>query len=238
MMTYTALKFAYNHPTFGRSIAEKSQERYKNSVYYLWWEFLRRSDDYKKCCASAGMGIMKNIYQDFGDVLSTDFKTWWQTNERGAYLFAEQLPPKFQLINSLPNEITLNQVMLLQVPMALPKRLLMSEFQKILNAHHAGKRGRRNNVSSTARYPVTGHIDTDALQKCLRVYDMKIANPNMPLWQITQDCRAIKREAFILNKDTKKDVSDKKMILANTASRLVKKAKLIISNSEHGKFPY
>ena len=237
-MTYTALKFAYNHPTFGRSIAEKSQERYKNSVYYLWWEFLRRSDDYKKCCASAGMGIMKNIYQDFGDVLSTDFKTWWQTNERGAYLFAEQLPPKFQLINSLPNEITLNQVMLLQVPMALPKRLLMSEFQKILNAHHAGKRGRRNNVSSTARYPVTGHIDTDALQKCLRVYDMKIANPNMPLWQITQDCRAIKREAFILNKDTKKDVSDKKMILANTASRLVKKAKLIISNSEHGKFPY
>ena len=237
-MTYTALKFAYNHPTFGRTRAEKSQERYKNSVYYLWWEFLRRSDDYKKCCAFASMGIMKNIYQDFGDVFSTDFKTWWQTNERGAYLFAEQLPPKFQLINSLPNEVTLNQVMLLQVPMALPKRLLMSEFQKILNAHHAGKRGRRNNVSSTARYPVTGHIDTDALQKCLRVYDMKIANPNMPLWQITQDCRAIKREAFILNKDTKKDVSDKKMILANTASRLVKKAKLIISNSEHGKFPY
>jgi len=237
-MTYTALKFAYNHPTFGRSIAEKSQERYKNSVYYLWWEFLRRSDDYKKCCASAGMGIMKNIYQDFGDVLSTDFKTWWQTNERGAYLFAEQLPPKFQPIQVIPNEVTMSQVMVLQVPMALPKRLLMSEFQKILNAHHAGKRGRRNNVSSTARYPVTGHIDTDALQKCLRVYDMKIANPNMPLWQITQDCRAIKREAFILNKDTKKDVSDKKMILANTASRLVKKAKLIISNSEHGKFPY
>ena len=153
-MTYVAFKFAYKHPIFGRSKAEKSQERFKNSVYYLWWEYLLRSDAYKKCCESGGKGKLKNIYQDFGDVFSTDFKTWWQTNERGAYLFAEQLPPIFQSIKSLPDEVTMHQVMLLQVPMALPKRLLMAEFQKFLNTHHAGKRGRRNNLSSTARYPV------------------------------------------------------------------------------------
>jgi len=237
-MTYTALKFAYKHPTFGRSKIEKSQERFKNSVYYLWWEFLRRSDAYKKCCSTGGKGKLKNIYQDFGDVFSTDFKSWWQSNERGAYLFAEQLPPKFQPIKSLPDEVTMNQVILLQVPMALPKRLLMAEFQKLLNAHHSGKRGRRNNVSSTARYPVTGHIDTDALQKCLRVYDMKIENPKMPLWQITQQCKAIKRDAFIETADTQAIITNKKLILANTASRLIKKAKLIIKNTEQGKFPY
>ena len=237
-MTYTALKFAYKHPTFGRSKAEKSQERFKNSVYYLWWEYLRRSDAYKKCCSSCGKGKLKNIYQDFGDVFSIDFKTWWQTNEHGAYLFAEQLPPKFQTIKVIPDEVTMNQVMLLQVPMALPKRLLMAEFQKLLNAHHAGKRGRRNNVSSTARYPVTGHIDTDALQKCLRVYDMKTENPKMPLWQITQQCKAIKREAFIETGDTQSIITNKKLILANTASRLIKKAKLIIKNIEQGTFPY
>jgi hypothetical protein len=237
-MTYTALKFAYKHPTFGRSKVEKSQERFKNSIYYLWWEFLRRSDAYKKCCSTGGKGMLKNIYQDFGDVFSTDFKTWWQTNERGAFLFAEQLPPKFQPIKSLPDEETMNQVMLLQVPMALPKRLLLAEFQKLLNAHHAGKRGRRNNVTSTARYPVTGHIDTDALQKCLRVYDMKIENPKMPLWQITQQCKAIKRDAFIEVSDTQAIITNKKLILANTASRLIKKAKLIIENTEKGKFPF
>lgn len=237
-MTYTALKFAYKHPTFGRSKAEKSQERFKNSVYYLWWEYLRRSDAYKMCCSSGGKGKLKNIYQDFGDVYSTDFKTWWQTNERGAYLFAEQLPPKFETIKVLPDEVTMNQVMLMQVPMALPKRLLMAEFQKLLNAHHAGKRGRRNNVSSTARYPVTGHIDTDALQKCLRVYDMKTENPKMPLWQITQQCKAIKRDAFIETGDTQAIITNKKLILANTASRLIKKAKLIIKNTEQGTFPY
>ena len=237
-MTYTALKFAYRHPTFGRSNAVKATEPFKNSVYYLWWEFLRRSEAYKKCCKSGGDGKLKNIYRDFGDVFATDFKSWWQTNERGSNLFAEQLPPKFQTIKVLPDEVTINQVMVLQVPMALPKRLLMTEFQKLLNAHHAGKRGRRNNVSSTARYQVTGHIDTDALQKCLRVYDMKIANPKMPLWEITQECKAIKRDAFIVDGDAQGIITNKKMILANTASRLIKKAALIIKNTEQGKFPY
>lgn len=237
-MTYTALKFAYKHPTFGRSKAEKSQERYKNSVYYLWWEFLRRSDAYKKCCVSGGKGKLKNIYQDFGDVFASDFKSWWQQNERGAYLFAEQLPPKMKLIDVMPDVSVAGQVLVVQVPLALPKRFLAAEFQKLLTAHHAGKRGRRNNVSSTARYPVTGHVDTDALQKCLRVFDMKIANPKMPLWKITQECKAIKRDTFIEDSDTKGIVTNKKLILANTASRLVKKGKLIIRNVEQGKFPH
>ena len=237
-MTYIALKFSYKHPTFGRSNAVKATEPFKNSVYYLWWEFLRRSEAYQKCCTSGGGGKLKNIYQDFGDVFATDFKTWWQTDERGAFLFAEQLPPTFQPIKVIPNEVTMSQVMVLQVPMALPKRLLMAEFQKLLNAHHSGKRGRRNNVSSTARYPVTGHIDIFALQKCLRVYDLKKANPKMPLWQIAQQSVAIKREAFIEDGDTQAIITNKKLILANTASRLVKKAALIIKTVEQGSFPF
>jgi hypothetical protein len=237
-MTYTALKFAYKHPTFGRSKVEKTQERYKNSVYYLWWEFLRRSTAYKKCCASGGKGKLKNIYQDFDDVFTTDFKTWWQTNERGAYLFAEQLPPKMIVLDEMPDASISGQVLVLQVPLKLPKRLLMAEFQKLLNVHHSGKRGRRNNVSSSARYPVTGHIDTDALQKCLRVYDMKVANPKMRLWQVTQASKAIKRDAFIVDGDTQGIITNKKLILANTASRLVKKAETIIKNVESGRFPF
>lgn len=237
-MTYTALKFAYKHPTFGRSNAVKATEPFKNSVYYLWWEFLRRSDAYKKCCTSGGKGALKNIYQDFGDVFATDFKTWWQTNERGANLFAEQLPPKMTLIDAMPEASVAGQVLLIQVPLALPKRFLASEFQRLLTAYHSGKRGRRNNVSSTASYPVSGHVDTDALQKCLRVFDMKIVNPKMPLWQLAQEAQAIQRSAFIVDGDTQGIITNKKLILANTASRLVKKAKLIVKNVEQGRFPY
>ena len=237
-MNYTALKFAYKHPTFGRTKDEKSGERYKNTVYYLWWEFLRRSEVYRKCCASAGKGKMKNIYQDFGNVFLSDFKTWWQTNQQGAYLFAEHLRPKMSLVKVMPDASVACQVLVVQVPLALPKRFLTAEFQKLLSVHHSGKRGRRNNESSNARYPVTGHIDTVALQKCLRVYDMRFANPKMALWQITQECKAIKRDAFIVAGDTQGIITNKKLILANTASRLVKKAMLIIRNTERGKFPY
>lgn len=237
-MKFTPHKFAYKHPTFGKSKLEKSHERFKNSVYYLWWEFLRRSTAYKKCCISGGKGKLNKVYQDFGDVFASDFKIWWQSNQRGAFLFSEQLPPKMTLIEVLPDVSVASQVLVIQVPLALPKRFLSAEFQKLLNAHHTGKRGRRNNASSTARYPVTGHIDTDALQKCLRVYDMKRANPKMRLWQVTQECKAIKREAFIVGGDTQGIITDKKLILANTASRLVKKAESIIKNVENGRFPF
>jgi hypothetical protein len=237
-MTYTALKFAYKHPTFGRSNAVKATEPFKNSIYYLWWEFLRRSDAYRKCCESGGKGKLNSIYQDFGDVFANDFKTWWQTNERGARLFAEQLPPKMTLIDAMPEASVAGQVLVVQVPLALPKRFLAAEFQKLLTAHHLGKRGRRNNVTSTARYPVTGHVDTDALQKCLRVYDMKIENPKMPLWQMTQECKAMSLDAFIKDDDTQGIITNKKLILANTASRLVRKAALIVKNVEQGKFPF
>lgn len=238
-MTFNKLKFAYQHPKFGRSKAEKLHENFKNSAYFLWWEFLRRSDTYKKCCASGGKGKLKAIYNDFGDVFASDFKTWWQTNDHGAYLFAEHLPPKFALVKEMPNEATMNQILLLQVPIALPKRLLMAEFQKLLNEHHPGRRGRRNNVLSTARYPVTGHVDTVALQKCLRVYDTKVANPLMPLWEITQESRAMfKFDSYIKAGDTNAEITNKKMILANTASRLLKKAKGIIQMTESGRFPF
>jgi len=237
-MAFTALKFAYKHPTFGRSNAVKATEPFKNSVYYLWWEFLRRSDAYKKCCASGGKGKSSGVYEDFGDVFETDFKTWWQFDDRGACLFAERLPPKMMLIDALPAPAVADQVLVLQVPLGLSKRTLVAEFQKILKDHHQGKRGRRNNVNSTARYPVTGHIDTDALQKCLRVYDMRKENPKMPLWQVCQNCKAIQRSALLSDTDTGPEKTAKKFNLTNTASRLIKRAELVIQNVEQGIFAF
>ena len=67
---------------------------------------------------------------------------------------------------------------------------------------------------------------------------MKVANPKMPLWSITQQSKAIKREAFIEVGDSQAIITNKKLILANTASRLVNKAKKIIRNTELGKFPF
>ena len=153
-MVFKAHHFAYQHPIFGRSTIEKAAEKYRNSVYYLWWEFLRRNAAYKWCCKKGGKGRLNSLYTDFGDVFSADFKSWWQLNDRGARLFAEPWPPKFCVISNFIDSIKNSNVLYLQVPLALPKRRLEREFKKLLGKYHPGRRGIRNNANSSARYLV------------------------------------------------------------------------------------
>lgn len=234
-MTYKARNFAYENPIFGRSKEAQKATPYKNSVYYLWWEFLRRNDAYKKCCVNEGKGRLKNLYRDFGDVFAVDFKTWWRTNDRGAVLFAEQLPAEFKLIVDGDELINNDKLIYLQIPLALPKRELLKKFHELLDIHHEGRAGIRTNINSTAKYPITGHVDIEALKKCLRVYDMKKEHPKMKLWELAKECNiafAKQTGAGITAMD-----SDTKLVFANTASRLLKKAKIIIAGTVEGKFP-
>jgi hypothetical protein len=52
--------------------------------YYLWFEYLKRSEKYKTACANNGKG-MKKLYKDFGNVFEYEgvegFWRWWR--ERG-----------------------------------------------------------------------------------------------------------------------------------------------------------
>ena len=231
-------RFLAQHPTFGTKNNPRSLSYQQQSPYYWWWAYLRRNEDYLKCCEKSGKGKFAKLYKDFGDVFTSDFKTWWQTGDRGARLFAERLPPRMSLIDEMPAPAIADQILVLQVPLAMSKRTLSVEFQKILKVHHAGKRGKRNTVNSTARYPVTGHIDTDALQKCLRVYDMRKANPNMTLWELCQNSKAIQRSSLLNAVDTHSEKVAKKFNLSNTANRLLKKAAILIENVERGKFAF
>lgn len=239
-MIFKKRKFAYNTPTFGRTKKAKEGEPYKDTVYYLWWEFLRRNEEYKKCCNQGGKGKLEKIYNDFGDVFATDFKTWWQTDDKGAMLFSEELPnSRFQLIDEVPSEQKNEKVLYLQVPLSLPKRYLIRQFHALLDKHHEGRAGVRTNLKSSAKYSVTGHVDILALQKCLQVYDMKIQNPKMKLWEIAQICKVAKPTQFIKPDDEKFPglIANKKLVLANTASRLLVRAKKIIAGTSEGKFP-
>lgn len=235
-MGFKLRKFAYKHPTFGRTKVAKNQHPYKNSVYYFWWEFLRRNDAYRKCCKSNGKGKLKNLYADFGDIFNSDFKTWWNTENRGVNLFAEELVPEFKVIDELP-EFLPNNTLFIQLPLQLPKRYLSNQFQKILRNHHGGRKGIRTNKFSTAKYPITGHVDISSLEKCLRVYDYKLANPNKFLWEIGNDCKVVLQSKLIKDPKTDLNFYAKKMVLANTTKRLLNKAKLIIEGTSKGLFP-
>lgn len=236
-MAFHLRHFAYPHPVFGRSKTDKSLEKYKFSVYYFWWEFLKRCSDYEQCCKSGGKGKLKTLYSDFGNVYESDFKTWWQTDSRGSYLFAEEVPPLFEVISD-PSAVSNNpQVIYLRVPLTLPKRYLTSQFQKILNKHHSGKRGIRTNKISTANYPITGHVDTLALQKCLAVYDARKVEPKKPMWKIGLECKVVSTRDMAINQKTGEPTSGDKLVFANTVNRLLRKAEKIIAGTALGKFP-
>jgi hypothetical protein len=52
-------------------------EGWKCSVYYYWWEYLRRHDGYRETCQNGGRGEYATLYRSFGDVHSGDFHDWW-----------------------------------------------------------------------------------------------------------------------------------------------------------------
>ena len=115
----------------------------------------------------------------------------------------------------------------------------MREFQSVLDRNHQGRAGIRTNKHSTSKYPISGHVDMDSLDKCLRVYDMKKQNPKMYLWEVAQKCKITLTKQYVLNdgSESPSAISDKKLILANTSSRLLKKAEKIIAGTGSGEFP-
>ena len=53
-----------------------------DSIYYLWFEYLKRSEKYKKACANKGKGMTK-LYKDFGNIFQykTDAMGYTDVND-------------------------------------------------------------------------------------------------------------------------------------------------------------
>lgn len=236
-MGFKKRKFAYAHPRFGRSKKEVAAEIYRNSVYYYWWEFLRRSDRYRKVCSKSGRGSLAALYKDFGDVFNVDFKTWWTTGDRGANLFAEIADQDLTFGLVEDPQLSTDSVLIVRVPLALPKRFLQGEFYKLLTKHHKGKRGRRTNAVSTAMYPVCGHVDIFSLDRCLKVFDLKTENPKMPLWEVGNSLKVMQRESLITPGEWHPVAVSKKNILSTVTDRYFRRAKRLIAAVERGEFP-
>lgn len=52
-------------------------EEWKCSVYYYWWEYLRRNEEYRETCRLGGEGKHPVLYRWFGNVHEGDFHDWW-----------------------------------------------------------------------------------------------------------------------------------------------------------------
>lgn len=147
--------FTFHHPLFKKTKTAKGNW-WENSIYYLWWEFLRRHDGYKMTCESGGKGQHANLYADFGNVHDGTFKEWWSKDDRGARLFAEPSLPSSVValtsedIETLPKDWDPESLLIVAIPLSLRKQYIQQSLTKMLAKHHKRKQGQRTFKESRA----------------------------------------------------------------------------------------
>lgn len=209
------------------------------SVYYWWYEFLKRNDDYRRCCKSVRKGRLAKLYEDFGNVHTSNFKQWWLKDKRGERLFAEPpAPVRLQELRD-PSEWAADWqregVMVVVVPLHEPKRRINRWFKRLLDHRHTGRPGHPTKKPA-ANYQVHQKFSALALEQMLAVYDYKLANPTLTLHEIGKKLKLVPT-AMPKVGDSIPLLAKKRNRMTATVSRYLKKANAMIRNTAQGKFP-
>ncbi len=240
--------FPYQHPRFSFRKNAKDKEPWKKSLYYWWWAYLRHNSDYIVCCNNSGSGSMAEIYADFGDVRDSDFEMWWKTDNRGAELFAEPFEEEaVRMMNPgdpMPDGINQQAIVF---PTKFPKKYILKQCQLLLTQWHARKRGEVLARNSQAKHQFSGQPNINALALTLLVYETRLANPDMKLWEIGNYIAHLNLHTITLPSSfakhkispsmRKNEIVDHKNLLATNTSRYIKVAKTKITATGKGHFP-
>jgi hypothetical protein len=240
-----SIVFKAKHPVFGRGKKPLGLSYQQRSPYYWWWEFLRRNVEYADCCAAGGTGDLAGLYADFGVVSNDSFKEWW--TEHGFRLFAEKAKPvklaELSTSSDWDSSWTKDSVMVVAVPLDIPKRNLQGFFAELLKKRHSGKRGRKalsDSDASNARYPLHRNVSIHTLRIQLAVYDAvleaRASDKKITLAQIGEKLKLVPKTT----RKTETEVMDaarRRSVLAATVSRHFKDAQRIIANTAQGQFP-
>jgi hypothetical protein len=230
--------FTGKHPLF-KARRSASGVWWENNIYYLWYEFLRRHPGYKVTCGTGGKGEYAELYADFGDVRDGDFQKCWAS--RGERLFAEPLTSVSVLkpddLSTLSNGWDTAELLVVAIPLKLPKADIEQILTKLLKQHHKRRRGQRTLTESRARYSISSQYDTGSLQTALRVYDCLQARPKPQLWKVAQELKIGKRKHLLKPGDAPGEITSKKAALSIAASKRYKIALRIIDGVGRGEFP-
>ena len=144
----------------------------RKSIYYLWFEYLKRSEKYKKACQNNGKGMTK-LYKDFGDVFAYEgidgFWKWW--NDRGQYIFGIEGKQEIVEFDSADEVVGYEDYKLI----AIPKNITATTIKKRLNKMvDEMKDELKPKAPSKKGYPfASSKVDVDSLENALMAYDYK-----------------------------------------------------------------
>ena len=208
------IKFPHKHPLFKKKDTNKGVY-FENSIYFFWFEFLKRNKKFIEICKSKGK-ISKKIYEDFGDIRNKHFKEWWNEKYgntiRGIYLFAYQNPfsdvEEIDYLNKI-NALNLRDYTLLAIPKNIEKNYALKRVRALIN-----KENKR--FANKARYEFKSKtFKTKSLKNYLNF--LKLKEEGNKNWQAV---------ALIFNKKIENMETDYKISynqIANKWSRAIKK---------------
>lgn len=242
------VRFLADAPNFGTKNKPAKLSLQTRSPYYWWWVYLRRNENYLKCCESGGKGKHAKLYKDFGDVRDDDFKKWWK--EKGVELFSErhvseggdmvlmELTDKSQWDEAW----TVDKVLVVAMPLTSSKRYLQSRFNALLKKRHTTKRGRQYKTfeESSAKYPLAKNYTIRNLETTLAVYDEYLKHkgqvPKVPYWKIGQSMRLVP-SAMTTDNMSMNERQVYRNVMGASVKRYITNAEKMIANAAVGKFP-
>lgn len=242
------VRFLADAPNFGTKNKPAKISLQTRSPYYWWWVYLRRNEDYLKCCENGGKGKYAKLYKDFGDVREDNFKKWWK--EKGVDLFSEkhvseggdmvlmELTDKSQWSEAW----TSDKVLVVAMPLTSSKRYLQSRFNALLKRRHKTKRGRQYKTfdESSAKYPLAKNYTIRNLETTLAVYDEYLKHkgqiPKVPYWKIGQSMHLV-QTAMTTDNMSMNERQVYRNVMGASVKRYITNAEKMIANAALGKFP-
>ncbi len=217
-----------------------SPENYKDSVFFWWVEFLKRSDSYRHQCE---IGEGGEVYQDFGNIFDIDFWDWW-SNEANELLFLPGTSLGVWPIENVKEfkEAKSEEWLVVKIDPKCTKKLIMYWLDDLLFSQQPDLRGKRNNdVTEPPKYQTFARPNVPALKKTLAIYDQYKKQPK-PLYKIYDTLEA---EGIVTFKTNENDVTfdgnnndtARRRVKTSIISRYIKQAEKLIENVEQGIFP-
>ena len=226
---YKPENFPFSPPSFWPLKFRKYPHlvHYKNSIYYLWFEYLSRSKKYHFACMNKGKGLEK-LFADWGNIFRIDFDEWFNAEingvVRGEYLFAY---PHVTALREITSDeqfgvVDLQEYFVFAIDKFADKKKTLEMLKNIWKSKVT-----TNKVGfKRARYlPRSNTHNINSLKEYLKIYDAKLLG--LKHWECVASARGL---------DFDKVKKHEREYFNIVASKALKKAKKLIALTEQGQF--
>lgn len=207
------------------------------SLYGLWWRFLRRSTDYPPSADLLANPVRAGVFRDFGE-LGDWFGSWW--HGRGRDLFKERgdLP----LVRALmPNALAVlgEREIALAIPVNVSRDLLLQQVDLLLAQFHEGPALERHRYSTARRrlFPKPRY-HLDRYLNMIDALDLHREQPRLPLHAIAEELGINAAKNMPLDGDSWEVAHEKRERSRKSVQNLLRSAEIVAHNAALGVFPY